>query len=708
MTKSQIPNPKPTTIHRSSLIARWSLVILILFLAAGLRLWRLDSVPPGLTHDEAGHGHDAVAILHGARPIYETVGYGREPLYDYLVAGLMALAGPTGRALRFSPVPLGLVTLLATFAWARRAFDYPTALVVMTLQAASFWSLSTSRQALRSGLLPALFTTAVYLYWRSVYHPADHPTDHPTNWRMVLFALLIGATLYTYIPARVLWVVFPVFLVYLAFFHRPAFRRMWLSTLIAVLAGLLLAAPLFVYLRAHPEAEQRLAMLDAPLQALMAGDFTAILKGAWSGMAGFFIPGQGDDFLAYTIPGRPIFDPLTGVLFLVGLGLCLVRWRKPAYAFSLIWFLAGISPSLVTGATASTTRSIAALPVTFLFPALAIVAGARWAAARWGPRAGWLAWLGCAGLIAVTGAISARDYFVTWGESPDVRAAYQHTLVETARYLDVQPEGGVVAVSTVYPSAPHDPYVFQMSLRRHARPTGRAPAEPGAVAQQNLSLRWFDARRALLLPPQPAARLIATSSASLAPYFADLPGLYLRERVMLRPDDLDPFFAVYDWEPQVTLAALQERAHGWPLDLALPADFDALQFIGYDLRTPAVAPGGTVELVTLWRVTDPQQLRLQNLPDANAELVLFTHALDAAATIVAQEDRLDAPAWDWQAGDVIAQLHRFTLPPDISPGPVALKVGAYRRADLTRLPVLVDGIVVSDHVLLQPVEVTRQ
>jgi hypothetical protein len=145
------------------------------------------------------------------------------------------------------------------------------------------------------------------------------------------------------------------------------------------------------------------------------------------------------------------------------------------------------------------------------------------------------------------------------------------------------------------------------------------------------------------------------------------------------------------------------------LDLALPVDFGhALQLLGYDLRTPVVAPGGTVELVTLWQVTDPQPLRPQDLPDVNVELVLFTHALGEAGTVVAQEDRLDAPAWDWQAGDVIAQLHHFTLPPDLPPGPVALEVGAYRRADLIRLPILVDGVVVGDRVILQPVEVTHK
>jgi len=657
--------------------ATWLILAAILLTAAFLRLYRLDAIPPGWTHDEAGHGHDAVAILHGARPIYETVGYGREPLYDYVVAGLMALIGPTSLALRLVSVIFGLGTLAITFAWVRLAFDSPTALATVALQAASFWSLATSRQALRSSLLPALFTFAVYFFWRSIYRPKASPGELPlraSRWPMVLFALFICATLYTYLPARVMWMIFPVFLVYLSFCHRATFRQVWLVTLVAIGVSLLLFTPLLLYLQTHPGAEQRLAMLDAPLQALQTGDVAVILNRARSGAAAFFIPGQGDDFLAYTIPGRPFFDPLIGTLFLVGLVICLPRWRDPAHAFSLIWFLIGISPTLVTGAPASITRSIAALPVAFLFPALAVVEGARWAATRWGARATRLIWLGCVALVIITTTISARDYFA-WGESPDVRAAYQHPLVEIARYLAAQPEKGTVAISTVYPQAPHDPYVFEMSLRR-----------------SDLATRWFDARTAILIPSESTARLIVPASTPLDSYFADLAGLRVRERVTLRPDDLDPSFVVYDWEPAVTLRTLRERAQSQSVNLG-----NVVQLIGYDLRTPHVKPGDAIELTTLWQVTDPQPVR-------DTGLVLFTHALNAAGTVVGQQDQLDAPAWDWRPGDVIAQLHRFTLPPDTT-GTLTIEVGAYKPTDLTRLPILVNGVTADNRILLTPVEV---
>lgn len=677
----------------------FGLLLLTLLVAVAVRAWRLDGVPPGFTHDEAGHGHDAVAILSGDRPLYQTVGYGREPLYDYGVAGLMALFGPTGSTLRLSPVLLGLATLLLTYAWARSAFDDPTALAAVAFQATSFWSLSTCRQALRSGLLPLLFTAAVYFYWRFF--------RSPNRRRLVsgaLLALFIGASLYTYMPARVAWVAFVAFLAYLALFHRSTFGRVWLPTLAGVLAGLALSIPLFAYLGRHPGAEQRLDMLDAPLQALKQGDLSVVLDRAQSALAGFLLPGHGDEFLAYNIPGRPVFDWAVGALFLIGLGVCLWRWRRPIYAFCLIWLIVGISPSLITGATASSTRSIVALPVVFLLPGLTIATGARWVRSHWGDRAAWAVGTAAAALIVASGAASVQAYFVTWGKSPDVRAAYQHTLVEMAHYVEDQPQTGLVAVSSLYPQAPHDPYVWEMSLRRRTR--ALVPFASPSCPLAAPTMRWFDARWALLLPQEPDSRLVAPSSALPDSYFSDLPGLHLQNQVLLHPDDLDPFFQVYDWEPLTSLAALEVQAQGVPTDLSPPVDLaGALQFLGYDLRTPNLPPGGTVELVTLWRVTDPAKLRPAELTDVSAELVFFTHALDGSNQVVGQQDRLDAPAWCWQASDVVAQIHRFELPGDLPPGPLSLEIGVYRRADLSRLPVLVDGQTVDDHILLPALEI---
>ncbi|MBN2394116.1 MAG: hypothetical protein JXR84_25515, partial [Anaerolineae bacterium] len=538
--------------------------------------------------------------------------------------------------------------------------------------------------------------------------PAPRGSGDPRKaWTWALFAVLLGATLYTYIPARVLWLLFPTFLIYLMLYHRPVFRRIAVPALVAIGVGLLLSAPLFLYLRAHPGLEQRLGMLDEPLQALATGDVSVILKRAVSCLAAFVVPGQGDDFLAYNTPGRPFLDPITGSLFLAGMVICLLRVRQPGYAMTLLWFGISISPSLVTGASASTTRSITALPATFLFPAITATTVARWVASLhptgiwrspqsesdktityWGHQTRRITTGVLIIFVIASGVLSIRDY-AAWGNLPEVRAAYMHTLVQTAHYLDAAPEASTVALSTALPLAPHDPYVFSASLRR-----------------SDLSTRWFNGQGALILPTTPTTCLIAPAVAPLDPYFAGLPGLAFRERVSMLPDDLNPYFDVYDWTPSTTRQALLDRAQGTLLDLALLVDLDGtLSLIGYNLRTPAVAPGETVELVTLWEVIDPTRVQPQDLSNAEQDLVFFTHALDAAGTIVGQDDRLDAPAWSWQTGDMVAQIHRFALPESTTLGTLDLTVGVYRRADMIRLPVRVEGKAVGDAIQLTSLEV---
>ena len=68
-------------------------ILFILLLAFALRIYRLTDIPPGLTHDEANHGREAIGILDGDLRFYFPLNYGSEPVYSYTVAGSMALLG---------------------------------------------------------------------------------------------------------------------------------------------------------------------------------------------------------------------------------------------------------------------------------------------------------------------------------------------------------------------------------------------------------------------------------------------------------------------------------------------------------------------------------------------------------------------------------------------------------------------------------------
>jgi hypothetical protein len=289
-------------------------------------------------------------------------------------------------------------------------------------------------------------------------------------------------------------------------------------------------------------------------------------------------------------------------------------------------------------------------------------------------------------LVAAVGLGTVHDYFDVWGQHREVRVTYYHALVQQARYLDAQPEGGTVALSSIYPGRFHDPYTMEIALRR-----------------DDLDLRWFDGRFALVFPAGGESRVIVPSIApldeALQPIFEGHASLLHTEN--LRPDDLTTRFDVYRFDTTDALAsflaAAKDNALSTPLTFPVNVG-DVVELIGYDLRTPVVKPGGVVELLTAWRVRAPFA----------PEAIIFTHLLDHDSHVVGQMDRLDVPSWHWQPGDTFVQLHRFPVDADAPPGLYHLQVGIYTQEGPVRLPILANGAAVDDRILLSPVEIVNQ
>jgi hypothetical protein len=302
----------------------------------------------------------------------------------------------------------------------------------------------------------------------------------------------------------------------------------------------------------------------------------------------------------------------------------------------------------------------------------------------------------CVIWLIVIAASTGYDYFVRWGQAPETRAAYFHNLAAITDYLNDMEYSGVVALSSPFPDLPLDPFIADLRLHR-----------------DDLTLRWFDARRAAVFPDTTRSLLIVPPHTPFAPVFAGRLNLRPVERVHLRPNDVHPYFDVFEWDPNAVLSRFLTSPAGTVVagsgPLSLPVDFGgAVELLAYELPTSTVAPGGTVTLITFWRVLDPAALGPVPAHAYGHAAVLFAHVLDTADAVVGQEDRLDAPAWNWHPGDVFAQLHRFQMDTNAPPGVYRLGVGIYTREDLARLPILVNGAVVDDRVLLSPVEVIGQ
>jgi 4-amino-4-deoxy-L-arabinose transferase-like glycosyltransferase len=645
------------------------LISLILLLALAFRLFRLTEIPPGLTHDEANHGREAIEILNGVFRYYFPLNYGSEPLYSYTVAGTMALLGENLFALRLVNVLFGLAVIVATAVWARQAFDKATALIAAGLLAVSFWPLASSREALRAGMLPFFMVLAVWFFWQIVCDPCGEDSDSvlqsPTgssrkSGLVIGFALSVVATFHIYLAARVAWLLYPFFLLYLALFYRDDFRRSWRPATAGLLLAGLMLAPMFLFLANNPYAQTRLSMLSGTFDQLTRGDVLPFLSNAGEALLAFIWSGYGDQFLAYNIPGRPVFDSLTSVFFVLGLIVSLWRWRQPAYAFLLLWFVTGILPSLVTGATANTTRNLAALPAVYLLPAVGF-AFAGWAVARrFNISQRIVVSFGAAVWLLFVASITARDYFQLWAGAAEVRGAYQHTLVEELGFLQ---DRGItqdsVIISTVYPGPVHDASIALVLAGQDAQ-----------------NYRWIDARNALLLPEGDQAFAIIPSSTP--PHKAFSKYLKPLDTVTLRPDDLDPRFSFYLLETDQIFSADEGDSL---------AEFgSAVRLVDVFWISSQVQPGETAELLTLWQVINPDNIGPAHPPAFQPDTVLFTHLLDEDGNIISQRDALDAPSWSWQTGDTILQIHNLDIPIEIDNGSYYPILGIYDRQTGERLP----------------------
>ena len=136
----------------------WEPVLLLAILVAGaaLRFVALGEVPPGLYHDEAVNGLDALDVLSGDRPLYFEANNGREPLFIYLVALSVEFFGREPLAVRWPAALLGTLTIPAAYAMARAWFPGRRAVPLATaaLVAFTFWTLQLSRIGFRVVSLP--------------------------------------------------------------------------------------------------------------------------------------------------------------------------------------------------------------------------------------------------------------------------------------------------------------------------------------------------------------------------------------------------------------------------------------------------------------------------------------------------------------------------------------------------------------------------
>ena len=138
-----------------------------------------------------------------------------------------------------------------------------------------------------------------------------------------------------------------VLALYIALLHRRLLRRTLPGLALALTLTTLVFLPQGLFFLRHPESFlERAHDVWVFNPALYQGNpGRALFDSALRTLGMFAI--HGDPGWPHNISGRPIFDPLSALLMLVGLALAVRRLRQPAYGFIIIWLVVMFVPSLL-------------------------------------------------------------------------------------------------------------------------------------------------------------------------------------------------------------------------------------------------------------------------------------------------------------------------------------------------------------------------
>lgn len=692
-------------------------ILAITAAAFAIRVYRLDSVPPGLYWDEATNGLDALDVLAGHMPVFFTRTFGREPLFIYLQAVAISLVGQHAFALRLTAAVVGSATVTATY-WMiseiavesqnRRRMAAWTAIFV----AISYWHVSLSRIGFRAICTPLFACVALAMFWRGWHQLAGG--RRPIG-AFAACGAFVGISLYTYIAARFIPFLILCTLGLAAWSTRPRVPLRRITGALAVISStaVIVFAPLGLYFLRHPdEFIFRSSVISVFNTSLNDGnvlsDFLRSV-GMTIGMFGI----SGDPNLRHNPAALPAVEWWIALFIMVGTAVGLRR-REILVKFAAIWCAVMALPAVLTTSTAgmpSHLRTLGMVPAVYLLT----VQGMDSAVER----------LPCSWRRPATVLIPFAMALATLGGTlPKYFQAFEAVSTLAVSYFD---QDYVLASEFLSAHGQHDTTWIVPSSMLYSRPSD---AEQPTIAYLYDGPGYIE----FVLDSEvhaPEMLRSATQSAGRARLVTWAEGLLPAGAFGMadRRDLLGFLLARYTLpeENPVDLGPLTYRSYrvvGTP-SYKLAGDLTAEDIVFGDMVKlvgsaygPTVARGDeTDDELNGHTVSSGEsvwvQLHWQAVTDVATDLKATVVLTDAAGHVVGQsDDPLVSVRYPykvaWEAGEDTISYHILPTIPGLPPGTYNLNVGVYVPESMRRLHTVVKGGASPLWALLGAVQVTSQ
>ncbi|GMQ78360.1 MAG: hypothetical protein BMS9Abin02_0863 [Anaerolineae bacterium] len=676
--------------------------MVVIFVAAILRLVQLDELPPGLHHDEAYNGLDALALTnrltfpifhegwelyaqdaHEGRPIYETDtpvffegNYGREPLFVYLVAASISFLGPTLTSIRIVSALVGLIAVGATFLAARALLwpgdngseesgfldDWPVLmgpLLAAFFMAILFPMVQYSRIGVRAISFVPLEAMVVYFLWKGIRRVENtvgiELTIQGEDVTPMLFrsvkigwfaaaGVFLGLGLYTYAAARFMPLLIIAFFFIWWLQERRVFNRYFVNIFILAAASIITAGPLILFFLRQP---YYLVYRSRFIANRGTGTYPGRPWITWVLNIGRVVRGlfwQGDQNIVNNLPGRPFLDPIQS--FLVFLGAISMVRRRPRIRdqFLVIWLLVMLLPGILTGDAPHFGRLLgAAAPL-----ALIISLGCIWLVKTirninisWGPALRKVAIFVLITLLLLSLGLTVFDYFSRYQGDSELRAGFDNDDWQLGLVAAALPEQATVYLSPTQEKMATILYAF---------------------GGQEERLRSFFSPLKSLLPAGVPGK---------AAYYL------LRSQAGFVNDQINTYFP----------KSYTDSRHSDYDVLVIPAD----SVRGENSIADDISWGGAISLEN-WQADQGSgfldvTLTWQAQVPMDRSYTIFVHLLNENGELVAQLDRPPDGylTSDWQEGEIVIDSLRLELPADMQPGAYFIQSGFYYLPTQERL-----------------------
>jgi 4-amino-4-deoxy-L-arabinose transferase-like glycosyltransferase len=208
-------------------------LIVILILAAVLRLAYLGQIPAGISPDEVSQGYTAYSLLETGKDEWgirwpltsfrSFVDY-KAPLQTYLMMPSIAIFGLNEFAIRLPSAIFGILAVYVAYLLTSHLFNKKIGLLAAFLLAISPWHIQFSRTALEVNLSSFLFPLGLYLFLKGLKNP-----------KLLIFSSLVwGLNLYSYHAAKFFLPIFliPLVLVNLKSLNKVGFKKLILPIVV--------------------------------------------------------------------------------------------------------------------------------------------------------------------------------------------------------------------------------------------------------------------------------------------------------------------------------------------------------------------------------------------------------------------------------------------------------------------------------------------